>query len=57
MVVVTLNVENYELCRILIDNGSFADVLYYDAFLKVGISLDWLIQVSFPLVGFVGDAI
>lgn len=30
VVLVMLNIENYDVCRILINNGSSAYVLYYD---------------------------
>lgn len=55
--VVALNVENYNVHHILINNESLADVLYYDAFIKMEISLDRLIQMDFFLVGFTKDAI
>lgn len=37
-IVITLNVKNYDVHRILISNGSSTDILYYDALLKIGIS-------------------
>lgn len=42
VVVVMLNIENYDVCLILIDNGTLVDVLYYDAILKIEISPKWL---------------
>lgn len=53
-VVVTLNVENYDVCLILTDNGSLAKVLYYDAFVKMGISPHRLGRVDSPSIGFTG---
>lgn len=53
----TLNVENYDACHILVDNRSLADVLYYIALLKIGISPDWMAWVDSFLVGFIGDVI
>lgn len=34
VVIVTLNVENYDACHILIDNRSSANVFYYNTLLK-----------------------
>lgn len=56
-IVVTLNMENYDVCHILIDNESLADIFYLDALMKIEISLDRLTQVDSPLVRFIGDAI
>lgn len=57
MVVVALNVENHDVRHILIDNESLADVLYFKALLKIGISPNRLTRVNTPLVGFIGDTI
>lgn len=57
VVVVTLNVENYDVCCIFIDNRSSTDIFYYDVFVKIGISLDRLGRVDSPLISFIGDAI
>ena len=57
MVVVSLNIVNYDVCYILMDNRSSIDVLFYDAFSKIDIFLDWLGRLDFPFVGFTGDAI
>lgn len=40
-IVVTINVENYDVHYILIDNRSLANVLYYDSLMKMGIYLHW----------------
>lgn len=55
--VVTLNVKNYDVYRILINNRSLVDILYYYTLLKMGISFEQLIRVNSPLIGFIGDAI
>ena len=47
---------NYDVCRILVDNESLADILFYDAFSKISIPDDHLGSVNSPLVGFTGDA-
>jgi len=53
--VIRIDVGNYELSRIMIDTGSSVDVLFYDAFKKIG-HLDSELQGSKPpLTGFAGD--
>lgn len=38
--VVTLNIDDYDVHRALIDSGSSVDVLFYDALLKMNIPLE-----------------
>ena len=53
--VIRINVGNYELSRIMIDTGSSVDVLFYDAFKRMG-HLDSELQGrKAPLTGFAGD--
>ncbi|GAV79498.1 hypothetical protein CFOL_v3_22963, partial [Cephalotus follicularis] len=54
-VVVTLLVELFTMKRILIDNGSSADILYKHAFDQLRIPADQLKPVKTPLVGFAVD--
>ncbi|GAV78514.1 hypothetical protein CFOL_v3_21981, partial [Cephalotus follicularis] len=56
-VVVTLLVELFTMKRILIDNGSSADILYKHAFDQLRIPTDQLKPVKTPLVGFAGETI
>ncbi|GAV81854.1 hypothetical protein CFOL_v3_25307, partial [Cephalotus follicularis] len=56
-VVVTLLVELFTMKRILIDNGSSADILYKHAFDQLRIPADQLKPVKTPLVGFTGETI
>lgn len=44
-------VANYTTRRILMDNGSLVDILFYEAFSKMGISLDRLWQSPMLLRG------
>ncbi|KAK3012500.1 hypothetical protein RJ639_008524 [Escallonia herrerae] len=50
--VVTFRVGNFDIKRILVDNGSSADVLFYEAFQKMNISPDRLQKIETPLYGF-----
>ena len=56
MVVVSLNVADYDVRRILVDSESSADILFYDAFSKISILDGRLGPISSPLVGYTGDA-
>ncbi|GAV84563.1 hypothetical protein CFOL_v3_28007, partial [Cephalotus follicularis] len=57
LVVVTLMLELFTMKRILIDNGSSADILYKHAFDQLRIPADQLKPVKTPLVGFAGETI
>ena len=52
LVVVTLRVANYIVDRILIDQGSSADLIYGDAFEKMGFKKEGLQPYNGTLVGF-----
>lgn len=56
-VVVNLNMENYDVHYILIDNESSDDILYFDALTKIGITPNGLTPVGSCLIEFMGDAI
>lgn len=51
-VVVVLQIANCEVKRVLVDNGSSTNILYYDAFEKMGLPLDKLKKMDSPLYGF-----
>ncbi|KAK3014196.1 hypothetical protein RJ639_008697 [Escallonia herrerae] len=50
--VVTLRVGNFDVKRIVVDNGSSAEVLFYEAFQKMNIPSDRLRKMDTPLYGF-----
>ena len=43
--------------RVLIDNGSSTDILYYPAFQQMRINREQLVSINAPLVGFGGTRI
>ena len=55
--VVSLNIANYNVCCILVDNESSINILFYDIFSKVGIFLDQMGWLDSLLVGSIENAI
>ena len=55
--VVSIRIEDYNMHRVLVDNGSSTDILYYPAFQQMGIGKEWLIPMNAPLVGFGGTRV
>ena len=53
-IVITLLIADYTTRRVLVDNGSSADILYFPAFQQMRLGQDRLRPVSSPLVGFGG---
>ena len=53
-IVITLLIEDYTTRRVLVDNGSSADILYYPAFKQMRFGRDQLYPICSPLVGFGG---
>ena len=53
-IIITLLIANYTTRRVLVDNGSSADILYYPAFQQMRLGRDQLHPVNSPLVGFWG---
>ena len=51
---ITLLIADYTTKRVLVDNGSLADILYYPAFQQMRIGRDQLRLVNSPPVGFSG---
>ena len=56
-VVVSAMIANYDVKKILVDNGSSTNVLFYSIFFRMRLSTDQLRRVSTPLVAFTGDAV
>uniref|UniRef100_A0A2N9F1B5 Uncharacterized protein n=1 Tax=Fagus sylvatica TaxID=28930 RepID=A0A2N9F1B5_FAGSY len=55
--VVTMEIAGYSTRRVLIDNGSSADIIYLTAFRQMKIDKDKLQPIETPLVGFAGTSI
>jgi hypothetical protein len=55
--VVTLTVANHGIHRILVDNGSSADILYWPAFQQMGMDRERIKPFASPLVGFGGEVV
>ena len=53
-IVITLLITDYTTRRVLVDNGSSADILYYPVFQQMNLGRDQLHPVHSPLVGFGG---
>ena len=50
--VVSIRVGGYNTHRVLVDNGSSTNILYYPAFQQMRIDREQLIPSNVPLVGF-----
>ena len=55
--VISMRVGDYNTHRVLVDNGSSVDILYYPAFQQVRIDRERLVSVNAPLVGFGGTRV
>ncbi|XP_075645638.1 uncharacterized protein LOC142616731 [Castanea sativa] len=53
-IVITLLIADYTTRRVLVDNGSSTNILYYPAFQQMRLGRDQLRPVNSPLVGFGG---
>ena len=55
--VVSIRVEDYNMHRVLVDNGSLANILYYLAFQQMEIGRERLIPTNAPFIGFRGTRV
>ena len=55
--VIVLNIEGFNTKRILVDNGSFADIIYLPAFQQLKLDPKRLCPFESPLVNFSGDRV
>jgi hypothetical protein len=55
--VVTMTISGFITRRVLIDNGSSADIIYLPAYQQMKIDRERLRPIDIPLVGFTGDKV
>ena len=55
--VITVMMANNNVHRILVDNGSSIDILYYQTFQKMGLKVNDLKPSPNPIYGFIGDSV
>ncbi|XP_075645544.1 uncharacterized protein LOC142616612 [Castanea sativa] len=55
--VVSIQAGDYNMHRVLVDNGSLADIIYYPAFQYMGIGKERLTPTNAPLIGFGGTRV
>ena len=55
--VITLSIADFNTRRVLVDNESSADILYYPAFQHMRIDKERLLPTDTPLVGFGGTKV
>ena len=57
VIIISMTIANYDVKIILVDNGSSADILFYDTFQRMKLSTNRLTKVNTPLVRFFRDSI
>ena len=57
MVVISLTFANYDVHYILVDNESLVDILFYNTFHIMNLSINQLEKLDSPLVGFTKDSV
>ena len=55
--VIKAMIANNNIHRMLVDNGSSVDILYYQAFKKMGLKVSDLKPSPNPIYGFTGDPV
>ncbi|XP_038982240.1 uncharacterized protein LOC120110758 [Phoenix dactylifera] len=56
-VVISMVVNKFDVKCVLLDNGSSANILYFDAYSRMGMTEKQLRRMNTPLVGFTGDSV
>ncbi|KAL0312893.1 UNVERIFIED_CONTAM: hypothetical protein Sradi_5688600 [Sesamum radiatum] len=55
--VISATLSNFWVKKVLVDSGSSADIIFYDAYIQLGIDNAQLRSVNTPLTGFSGEMI
>ncbi|KAL0282337.1 UNVERIFIED_CONTAM: hypothetical protein Sangu_2956500 [Sesamum angustifolium] len=55
--VISATLANFLVKKVLVDSGSSADIMFYDAYVQLGIDNAQLRKVNTPLTGFSGEMI
>ena len=55
--VITMTIAGFITKRVLIDNGSSADIIYLPAYQQMKIDKEQLRPINIPLIGFIGDKV
>ncbi|KAJ1410850.1 hypothetical protein SESBI_21659 [Sesbania bispinosa] len=55
--VIDIVMAKYKVQRVLVDQGSSADILYWSTFQRLQIPQEWLLPFSGSLIGFAGDSV
>lgn len=55
--VIMADIGGFEVRRILVDNRSSADILYYDTIKRMGLDESKLVEADAPFVGFNGGMV
>lgn len=57
LIVISLMIAKHSIRRNIVDSGSFADLLFYDAFVTINLPLNELKLIFMPVVGFNRESI
>ena len=55
--VINLSIVDFNTWRVLVNNGSSANILYFPTFQQMRIDKEWLVPLDTPLVGFGGTKV
>lgn len=55
--IVTLNIDDYNVHYILVDSGKLMDVLFYDDLFKMDIFPKWLKRLDAPIMMFLREPV
>ena len=56
-IMVSLNISNYDIHQVLIDNGSLVNILFYSIFIWMNLNSERLVKRNSSLIGFLSSTI